>query len=260
MLPAAHGHWGPLLALTTLALLPGQLSCKSQAGPAVQIGPLLAVERTSSQEHRLKIPVRFHLGRSVDLETIKQAINRVDGCLQRQGIFIVEAAPARRLTNLGPILTMGAPESTEPDPNPQRIATERVYAPLGAIIERLSTPRQPWVNVIVVDRIATADSMAMRVLGDIHGLGFAPGAHPELGLPTTFTPTVMVTASLKALGHELGHALGLPHDETSAHADTLSPQLMATTQQQPPCDKSALTPQETLLLSQRLARLKRNLP
>ncbi len=103
-------------------------------------------------------------------------------------------------------------------------ATQLLTAPLGALLRQVALPG-PYVAVAVLPDLAPPSSAASLVLPELVGLGLPATLTPSANapqLPEPRAPVVLLSArQLRALtpparasavGHELGHALGLNHD------------------------------------------------
>lgn len=105
-------------------------------------------------------------------------------------------------------------------------------APLRAWMGTHAVPARPRVDVVFVDALVPPQAPMARVASGIGGFTIAPGLLDDdafgariaaaLGLGADFTPTVLLSEEVLAglpeeeaawvLPHELGHAMGLPHD------------------------------------------------
>lgn len=153
----------------------------------------------------------------------------------RQGLRLVPAGVERM--DAGPALggdavALEAQVAGLPPEQAEAVVLDAALGPLRDWMRTHAVPARHRVDVVIVGELVPPDSPMARVASDVAGLTLAPGlladdafgarVSAHLGLPEAFTPTVLlsdrVLARLPAdqaawvLPHELGHALGLPHE------------------------------------------------
>ena len=165
-----------------------------------------------------------------------------------RGLWLRMAAPPERVAQ-GPVLagvrhevraTLEAAGLPEEGATPveqeaiRQIVYDAVLGPLREVLKERALPyRKHTVVVVVLPEIGAPGSMAESLFERLRGLTFSPwlrehlgpeerALHDLLGLPERFTPVTFVGSEPLAelggevdvtLAHELGHAMGLAHEE-----------------------------------------------
>lgn len=216
----------PLLAAVALA------ACTTQAPPtptglfdaAAVTADRCAQPDTSAGGTRLRVAIRRDP--AVADDALRAITGEAAAVFAGAGIELVSAgvadhhggpALAGRESEIAAILRLAG---TDAGPEAEAIVLAAVVAPLRPM---LATEPGADLVLVVVPRVATTDSMAARVLGEVDGIGVGPGIAgtaagdrllAALDAPGSFTPIAVVAAGPGAgftAAHEIGHAFGLPH-------------------------------------------------
>jgi hypothetical protein len=110
-------------------------------------------------------------------------------------------------------------------PEADALVASIALEPIRTFLERNAVPPRARIDLVILGDVADDDSITRRLIGDIAGIGVAPGALPDGLLPPDFTPTVFLgmntLATLNApqravvVAHEVAHSFGLVHDQSS---------------------------------------------
>jgi hypothetical protein len=195
----------------------------------------LCPETTSASDHRFTIPGQVFVGAGVSEGEVAHALSLTAGVLAVYGGGIDIPATMTRLADRRVLSARTEALTKLASSDPQALA-RRTLTGLRSFMRRVAHPVTSRVNLVFLEEIVDPNDLGGQVLGEVLGMGLSPqlvalsksdGATEQwvhaAGLSGDFTPTLIVSMRVlrtKAdrdvgitLVHELGHAVGLAHDE-----------------------------------------------